>query len=197
MFFFTWPSSLSASPKCAPLLHSAPAENLLDLVTPCKVQSAKQYVWGGVVISLLLLAYRVVVTRSQRSKQEREVAPYSLWIAIAPYAIALLYALVAVSTAQSQYAKTLATFKASGLSASEWVNARIQDHRSRATVLTSIASSSIIAAASLANARYSRQTSFMLAEGSTRSFAARRGARAPDVDRDRSEERHVGASNAE
>jgi hypothetical protein len=174
MFFFTWPSTLSATPKCAPLLHSAPSEKFLDLVKPCAVQSAKLYVWAGAAISLLLVAYRVLVTRSQRAKQEREVAPFSLWLAIAPYAISLVYAFVAVASAQSQYAKTLATFQASGLSTSEWVNARVQDHRSRATVLTSIASSSIIAVASIANARYSRQTSLMLANNSTRSQAARR-----------------------
>jgi len=173
MFFFTWPSTLSATPKCAPLLHSAPSDKFLYLVKPCAVQSAKLYVWAGAAISLLLVAYRVLVTRSQRAKQEREVAPFSLWLAIAPYAISLVYAFVAVASAQSQYAKTIATFQASGLSTSEWVNARVQDHRSRATVLTSIASSSIIAVASIANARYSRQTSLMLAINSTRSQARR------------------------
>jgi hypothetical protein len=156
------------------LLHSAPSDKFLDLAKPCAVQSAKLYVWAGAAFSLLLVAYRVLVTRSQRAKQEREVAPFSLWLAIAPYAISLVYAFVAVASAQSQYAKTLATFQASGLSTSEWVNARVQDHRSRATVLTSIASSSIIAVASIANARYSRQTSLMLANTSTRSQAARR-----------------------
>jgi hypothetical protein len=113
-----------------------------------------QLLWLGCGLTLILLYIRFMQLRRKKTSQTH-VGVVPLWLALLPFALAVVHMWWGPASASAQYVAENAAYKTSGMTAAEWVASRANDARAHKSASTSVLCALIISGFGVYNTQYS------------------------------------------